>query len=48
MYLLLCCLLQNDSYIRRAAMRANFNVLLIVTMSTNHNLFEEKGKLKRN
>ena len=48
MYLSLCCLFQNDSCIKKGSDESHFNVLLIVTVSTNHNLFEENGKLKRN
>ena len=54
-YLSLHCHHQNDSCIKMGSDESHFNVLLIVrdtvtteTVSTNHNLFEEKGELKRN
>ena len=54
MYLSLHCHHQNDSCIKMGIDESHFNVSLIVrdtvaikTMSTNHNLFEEKGEPKR-
>ena len=53
-YLSLHCHHQNDSCIKMDSDERHFNVSLIVrdkvtnkTMSTNQNLFEEKGKPKR-
>ena len=52
-YLSLHCHLQNDSYIKIGSDESHFNVSLIVrgkshtTVSTNHNLFEEKREPKR-
>ena len=54
-YLSLHCHHQNDSCIRVGSDESHFNVSLSVgndgqihrTVSTNHNLFEEKGELKR-
>ena len=52
-YLSLHCHHQNDSCIKMGSHERHFNVSLIVrdkvtnkTVSTNHNLFEEKGKPK--
>ena len=43
---------QNDSCIMKGSDESHFNISLTVrdkvTMSTNHNLFEEKGELKWN
>ena len=52
-YLSLHCHHQNDSYINMGSDKSHFNVSLIVRdkvrrLSTNHNLFEEKGEPKRN
>ena len=50
-YLSLHCHHQNDSCIRWVAMRANVSVgsdgQSHKTVSTNHNLFEEKGEPRR-
>ena len=52
-YLLLRCHHQNDSCIKMGSDESHFNVSVgsegqsQKTVSTNHNLFEEKGKLKR-
>ena len=55
MYISLHCHHQNDSCIKMGSDDSHFNVLLIVrdihsheAVSTNHNLFEEKGEPKRN
>ena len=52
-YLSLHCHHQNDSCIKMGSDESHFNVSLIVRdkvtrLSTNHNLFEEKGEPKRN
>ena len=53
-YLSLHCHHQNDSSIKMGSDENHFNVLLIVRdkvtarLSTNHNLFDEKGEPKRN
>ena len=50
MDLSLCCLLQNDSCIKKGSDESHFNVSLIVrdkTVSTNLNLYEEKGERNR-
>ena len=53
-YLSLHCHHQNDSCIKMGSNESHFNVSLIVrgshnkTVSTNHNLFEEKGQPKLN
>ena len=52
-YLSLHCHPQNDSCIKIGSDESHFNVSLIVRdkvtkLSTNHNLFEEKGEPKRN
>ena len=51
-YLFLQCHHQNDSCIKKGSDESHFNISLTVrdkvTMSTNHNLFEEKGELKWN
>ena len=52
-YLSLHCLHQNDSCIKMGSDDSHFNVSVgrdgqsHKTVSTNHNLFEEKGELKR-
>ena len=52
-YLSLHCHHQNDSCIKIGSDESHFNVSLILrdkvtkTVSTNHNLFEEKGEPKR-
>ena len=52
-YLSLCCHHQNDSCIKMGSDESHFNVSVgsngqsHKTVSTNHNLFEEKGELKR-
>ena len=52
-YLSLCCHHQNDSYIKMGSDESHFNVSVgsdgqsHKTVSTNHNLFEEKGEPKR-
>ena len=55
MYLSLHCHHQNDSCIKMGSDESHFNVSLIVrdkvtikTVSTTHNLFEEKGEPKQN
>ena len=54
MYLSVHCHHQNDSCIKMGSDESHFNVSLIVRdkvttrLSTNHNLFEEKGEPKRN
>ena len=55
MYLSLYCHHQNDSCIKMGSDESHFNVSLIVRdkvtikmVSTNYNLFEEKGEPKRN
>ena len=53
-YLSLHCHHQNDSYIKMGSDESHFNVSVgsdgqshkTVTVSTNHNLFEEKGEPK--
>ena len=45
-YLSLHCHHQNDSCIKMGSDESHFNVSLI-TVSTNHNLFEEKGEPKQ-
>ena len=52
-YLSLHCHHQTDSCIKMGSDERHFNVSLFVrnkvtTVSTSHNLFEEKGKPKRN
>ena len=53
-YLSLHCHNPNDSCIKVGSDESHFNVSLIArgqshkTVSTNHNLFEEKGEPKRN
>ena len=53
-YLSLHCHHQNESCIKVGSDESHINVSLIArgqshkTVSTNHNLFEEKGELKRN
>ena len=54
-YLSLNCHHQNDSCIKMGSDESHFNVSLTVrdkvtnkTVTTNHNLFEEKGEPKRN
>ena len=51
-YLLLHCHHQNDSCIKMGSDESHLNVSLVVRdkvarLSTNHNLFEEKGELKQ-
>ena len=52
-YLSLCCHHQNDSCIKMGSDGSHFNVSVgsdgqcHKTVSTNHNLFEEKGEPKR-
>ena len=52
-YLSLHCHHQNDSYIKMGSDESHFNVSVgnegqsHRTVSTNHNLFEEKGEAKR-
>ena len=52
-YLLLHCHHQNDSYIEMGSDESHFNVSVgsdgqsHKTVSTNHNLFEDKGEPKR-
>ena len=52
-YILLHCHRQNDSCIKMGSDESHFNVSVgsdgqsHKTVSTNHNLFEEKGELKR-
>ena len=49
-YLSLHCRHHNDSCIKMGSDESHFNVSLIVRdkVSTNHNLFEEKGQPKQN
>ena len=46
-YLSLHCHLQNDFSIKMGSDESHFNVSSHKTVSTNHNLFEEKGEPKR-